>query len=185
MYVHRDTKEEQTPMNIPCITYADVINACNTAELLAAWQPYITSIDNWQNLVATIAPRKTGCGVVYELANPIERPHENVALVDMSGIHFSEPHYHKETEIYFVLQGSGIVVVGGKEEVVQKGSAIIIPPYIAHFVIPERDLVIAVVNNPPFVPESYKALTESNHAVQFNQEQFIRLTKKHEKNILG
>lgn len=148
---------------------------CDSIELFGAWQPYINSIENWQQLVATITPRKTGCGLVYELANPIVRPNENFAIVDMSGIYFSEPHYHKETEIYFVLQGSGIVVVGGTEEVVQKGSAIIIPSNVAHFVIPENDLVLAVVNNPPFLPESYRALTENNRAVQFDKQQFLRL----------
>ena len=54
-----------------------------------------------------IHPKPTGCGPVYELKNPIERPNESFAIADMREIQVAEPHYHPETEIYFVLEGRG------------------------------------------------------------------------------
>jgi len=73
------------------------------------------------------------------------------------------------------LQGSGIVVVGGNECNVQKSSVVIIPSNIAHFTIPEKDLVMAVINTPPFNPENYYPLTQENTAVKFDKAQFERL----------
>jgi len=119
-------------------------------EIIIAWQIYLNGIDSWQNLVIGIKPKQTGCGLVYELPNPIPRENESFAIADMSNLTFAEPHYHPETEIYFILQGSGLIVIGGQEQRVQKGSIVIIPSNIAHFTIPEKDLVLAVVNTPPF-----------------------------------
>ena len=97
----------------------------------------------------------------------------------MRSIHFCEPHYHPiETEIYFVLQGHGIVVVGGKEELVQKGSIIVTPPNTSHFTIAQKDLVLAVVNTPPFKSENYVALAQENKAVGFDKSQFNRLSNQ-------
>lgn len=93
----------------------------------------------------------------------------------MSNLGFAEPHNHPETEIYFILHGSGLVVVGGQEQHVQKGSVVIIPSNIAHFTIPEKDLVMAVINTPPFKPENYYPLTQENSAVKFDKAQFERL----------
>lgn len=71
----------------------------------------------------------------------------------MRGMQLAAPHYHiDETEIYIILQGSGLVVVGNKEHRVEKGSVVITLPNTVHFTVPEKDLVMAVINTPPFDP---------------------------------
>ena len=50
--------------------------------------------------------------------------------VDIDG---AEPHYHKRsTELYYVLQGEGNVVLDGVEHAVRKGSLVHIPPGVVH-----------------------------------------------------
>ncbi len=119
--------------------------------VVAAWQPYLDSIDDWQQVVEGIEPKPTGCGPVYELPNPVDRPNESFAIADMRELKVYEPHYHAngETEIYVVLQGLGTIVVGMKEQRIEKGSVIVTPPDTTHFTIPESDLVLAVINTPP------------------------------------
>lgn len=148
-------------------------------EIIIAWQIYLNTVSDWKNLVNGIDPKITGCGLVYELSNPIYRPNESFAIADMSNLAFSEPHYHPETEIYFILQGRGLVVVGRQEIEVQKGSIVVIPSNIAHFTIPEKDLVMAVVNTPPFDINHYYPLAESNTVVKFDRKQLDKFIKKH------
>jgi hypothetical protein len=100
-------------------------------EILAAWQPYVNEIDDWQKLVDGNEPKPTGCGPVYELGNPLPgRAPGDFAIADMREILLTEPHYHSndETEIYIVISGLGNVVVGGKENQVQKGSVVVTLP---------------------------------------------------------
>ena len=50
--------------------------------------------------------------------------------VDIDG---ARPHYHKiATELYYVLEGSGTVIVDGTEHEVRKGSLVHIPPGLTH-----------------------------------------------------
>jgi hypothetical protein len=50
--------------------------------------------------------------------------------VDIDG---AQLHYHKEsTELYYVLEGSGTVVLNGEEHAVVKGSIVHIPPGVIH-----------------------------------------------------
>ena len=144
--------------------------------VVEAWKPYLDGIQNWQQVVEGIEPKTTGCGPVYELANPIDRPDESFAIADMRNIKITEPHYHPngETEIYVVLQGLGTIVVGRKEQEIVKGTVIITPPDTTHFTIPEQDLVLAVINTPPFKPENYVVIKETNPNLGFDQEQFER-----------
>jgi mannose-6-phosphate isomerase-like protein (cupin superfamily)/predicted metalloenzyme YecM len=146
------------------------------AEIVNTWQWYLRGVADWNLLIKDIAPKKTSCGPVYELESPIHRPNESFAIADMRNVPFAMPHYHVETEIYFVLQGSGLVVVGGEEQPIQRNSTVIIPQDVAHFVVPERDLVLAVVNTPPFRVENLIHLHEDNEAVKFDKNQFCKLT---------
>ncbi len=148
-------------------------------EVVAAWKPYLDAISDWREVIEGIEPKPTGCGPVYELPNPIDRPNESFAIADMSELKVSEPHYHAngETEIYVVLQGLGTIVVGMKEERIEKGSVIVTPPDTTHFTIPDGDLVLAVINTPPFEPENYVVVNDTDHAVGFDQEQFVRLSE--------
>lgn len=148
-------------------------------ELIKTWQEYLVSLTDWELLTKGIKPKIGGCGKVYEIPMPLGRTHESFAIADMRSLKFAEPHYHTngETEIYFVLQGTGLNVVGTKEQAIEKGSVIVIPPDTAHFTIPETDLVLALVNTPPFHLRNSIGLTESNKAVHFDKAQFDRLTK--------
>lgn len=40
--------------------------------------------------------------------------------------------------------------------------------------VPEKDLVIAIINTPPFDAEHYSVLTDDNAIVGFNKKQFER-----------
>lgn len=149
-------------------------------EVASAWKEYLNTVTDWRKLVKDVAPKATGCGSVYELPNPIDRPGEGFAIADMREIAYAEPHYHTndETEIYIVLSGSGTVVVGSKESHVQSGSVCIIYPETAHFTVPEKDLVLAVINTPPFRVENVVTLNEneSKPEVGFSAEQFTTLS---------
>ncbi len=64
----------------------------------------------------------------------ISRGDEDVAAwahaVDIDG---SKQHYHKRTtELYYVLDGSGAIVLDGVEHTVEKGSIVHIPPGVVH-----------------------------------------------------
>ena len=149
------------------------------AHVINAWNHYLYQLKDWQELIKGIEPKQTGCGPVYELPNPIDRSNESFAIADMRGIKTAVPHYHTngETEIYFVLEGSGIIVVGGKEIHVQKEAVVQTPTNTAHYAIPQENLVIAVVNTPRFNPTNNIDLVESNKTVRFDRVQFERLTK--------
>jgi mannose-6-phosphate isomerase-like protein (cupin superfamily) len=63
---------------------------------------------------------------------------EDVALAPAAWAHAvdidgAKPHYHeRSTELYYVLEGSGSVVLDGVEQEVSKGSMVHIPPGVVH-----------------------------------------------------
>ncbi len=142
--------------------------------LIIIWNDYFAGCPGWEKLVEGITPKVGACGPVYEMPMPFDRPDQSYAIADMRGLPFSAPHYHKETEIYFVLEGSGLVVVGGDEIVAKKGDVIVTSPDTAHFVIPQGGLVLGVISTPPFQGEL--PVTETDLSVKFNKAQFERLT---------
>lgn len=146
-------------------------------EIIMSWQHYINA-NNWKKLISGVTPKHTGCGTIYELPNFLNRPNESFAIADMRAIPFSEPHYHpgEDIEIYFVLQGSAHIFVGKSERSVYPGDVVIIPPNIAHFAIPDYEFIIAAVNTPPFKPEHYIVVTQTNPAVNFDYDKFLNLT---------
>ena len=73
----------------------------------------------------------SACGHRYRL---LSKEDQGIAAwahaVEIDG---AKPHYHKKTtELYYVLEGKGYVTLNDKEEVVQKGSIIHIPPGVIH-----------------------------------------------------
>lgn len=78
------------------------------------------------------APReRSTCGWRHLL---ISRQNSNVAAwahaVDIDG---AKEHYHKRsTELYYVLDGSGVVKLDGVEHPVHQGSIVHIPPGVVH-----------------------------------------------------
>lgn len=144
-------------------------------EIIAFWTSFLAT-HNWQELIHTVEPRKTGCGIVYELPS-LSKPDQELAIVDMREVAVAEPHYHinGETEIYFCLQGTAIIVVGTKEYLVQKDDVIVTPPHTTHFTIPGDDFVIAAVNTPSFNINNYVPIAETDDSVGFDKQQFDRL----------
>ena len=64
----------------------------------------------------------------------VSRQDQNVAAwvhaVDIDG---AKEHYHKKaTELYYVLDGEGVVLLDGEEHPVRKGSLVHIPPGVVH-----------------------------------------------------
>jgi mannose-6-phosphate isomerase-like protein (cupin superfamily) len=148
--------------------------------LIDAWQSYLKTAPDWQELITDITPKATGCGPIYDLPNPIDRPNEGFAIADMRSIKFAQPHYHAngEVEIYFVLEGGGRVVVGNKVQSVAKGDVSVTPSGTAHYAIPnpETGMVLAVINTPPFNVVNNIEVTQSDPAVQYDHQLFTQLT---------
>ncbi len=146
-------------------------------EVIKAWKDYADSLADWQTLIRGTEPKKTNCGPVYELPSPLPDRTETFAISDMRNVDVAYPHYHKhgETEIYFVIQGTGLTVVGGQEISLKKGSVIVTLPNTTHFTIPENDLVMIVINSPSFNAENIVEPEESDPATKFDKEQYDRL----------
>lgn len=145
--------------------------------LIAAWLIFLAQ-HTWQDLIKNCPPSSdNGCGIVYDfLPNPLNRKDESFAIVDMRKTAVAEPHYHPDVEIYFVLQGKALVVIGHEKHHVGMGDVVVIPPYKAHYALPNNEFVIACVNTPPFTPDKYIPLTASNNAVEFDYDEFKQLT---------
>ena len=86
----------------------------------------------------------SACGHRYRL---LSRGDEDVAAwahaVDIDG---AKPHYHKiATELYYVLEGEGSVMLDGEERAVRKGSMVHIPPGVVHGAVGKmRVLVVGI-----------------------------------------
>ena len=145
--------------------------------LIGAWQSYIAHMGDWRRLVDGITPRQTYCGPIYEVASPLDRPDESFAIADMREVAVSEPHYHtgSEIEIYFILSGTGLTVVGGKELKVMTGDVIVTPPDTTHFTIPHGQLVLIAINTPPFDSNRSIHISETKLEVGYDHEQYKRL----------
>ncbi len=147
-------------------------------EIVDAWKIYLDSLSDWQTVVSGVEPKQTQCGPVYKPPSPLPERSETFAISDMRDVKVAYPHYHKngETEIYFVVQGSGLSVVGSEETQIEKGTVVITPPNTTHFTIPKQDLVMMVINTPSFNAENIVEPTESDPKVKFDKEQYERLT---------
>jgi mannose-6-phosphate isomerase-like protein (cupin superfamily) len=157
----------------------NLMESKNIALTIHAWQEFLTTT-NWQDLILNIVPKETGCGLIYELADhPCQVAHESFAIADMRNIRYSEPHYHPhEIEIYFVLQGNALIVIADEEIYATKGDVIVTEPNKAHYVIPDKDFVIAVINMPDFNPANYIPLVDTNKMVGFDLKVFTKLIEK-------
>lgn len=152
----------------------------NLSIVITAWQQFLTTFE-WKQYIHNIHGEACGCGDIYELPNFLCRPGESIAIADMSKLLVSEPHYHPTgcTEIYIVLQGTALVVVGENQQHVAVGDVIVIHENLAHFTIPQGDFVIAVINSPAFRLEDYILLSESNLDVKFDRQLFTELVEKY------
>lgn len=146
-------------------------------EVIKAWKDYADNLMDWQSVVTGVEPKHTQCGPVYEPPRPLHDRTETFAISDMRSVDVAYPHYHKngETEIYFVIQGTGLTVVGGEEISLKKGSVVVTPPNTTHYTIPEKDLVMIVINSPSFNAANIVEPKESDPATKFDKEQYYRL----------
>lgn len=156
----------------------------NMQEIVDVWQGYVEGIEDWQKVVEGLTAKETQCGPVYDvIPNPPEvgdRPNEGFAIADMRDVKVAEPHYHAngETEIYIVISGLGRTVVGDKSFDLKPGTVVVTPPETAHYTLPQEDLVLGVVNTPPFNPANVVDLSETNDKVGFDK-------AKYEQDIAG
>ena len=71
--------------------------------------------------------------------------------VDIDG---AKPHYHKRsTELYYVLDGTGTVTVGGVEHPVNPGTMVHIPPEVIHSA--QGRMRVLVVGIPDIADDDY------------------------------
>lgn len=90
------------------------------------------------------AKERSACGYRYRL---LSKGDEDVAAwahaVDIDG---AKPHYHKRaTELYYVLEGEGSVVLDGEEREVRTGTIVHIPPGVVHGAVGKmRVLVVGI-----------------------------------------
>jgi mannose-6-phosphate isomerase-like protein (cupin superfamily) len=147
-------------------------------ELISEWQTYIATMDNWREVVKGTTSKQTYCGPIYEPTSPLDRPSESFAISDMREVKVAKPHYHTggETEIYFVLSGNGLTVIGGDELPIKAGDVIVTPPEITHFTIPKENLVMIVINTPQFNPENNIVIDATKPEVRYDHEQYKKLT---------
>jgi mannose-6-phosphate isomerase-like protein (cupin superfamily) len=82
----------------------------------------------------TEAPReRSTCGWRYRLLSREDRTAGLAAWVHAVDIDGARPHYHRRsTELYYVLEGEGTVVLDGVEHPVRCGSIVQIPPGVVH-----------------------------------------------------
>ncbi len=80
------------------------------------------------------APReRSTCGWRHLLISRQDREQKVAAWAHAVDIDGAREHYHKTgTELYYVLEGEGTVVLDGAEHAVRKGSIVHIPPGVVH-----------------------------------------------------
>lgn len=150
-------------------------------ETIDIWKKYVDNLDDWRRDIKDVRPKKTQCGPVYERESPIPKWFGSFAISDMRDVAVAYPHYHKngETEIYFVIQGTGLTVVGGEEIELKKGSVVVTPPDTTHFTIPKNDLVMLVINTPKFNKNNIVEPEDTDSEVKFDKDQYDLLVIKH------
>lgn len=97
--------------------------------------------------------------VAREIASPRNSRLTQISIADIKippGVSIKE-HYHKEMEeVYFIVEGSGIVSMNGVDKEVGVGDAVVIMPYERHTITNASDsqmLRLHVTCSPPWSPE--------------------------------
>ena len=139
-------------------------------ELITAWQTFYKEND-YRSLMAQSAGFTEGCGIIHDLKDASifrNRQHETGCIADMTKvIGATEPHFHlNETEVYFILQGTGSVVVGNQEYPIKTGDVVSIPKLTGHYTVPTKDLVLGVVNIPFFDPADFFDLIQADEVTR-------------------
>ena len=80
------------------------------------------------------APReRSTCGWRYRLLSREDRDRGLAAWAHAVDIDGAREHYHKRsTEVYYVLEGEGAIVLDGVEHAIRPGTLVHIPPGVIH-----------------------------------------------------
>jgi mannose-6-phosphate isomerase-like protein (cupin superfamily) len=102
---------------------------------------------------------RSACGWRDRLISREDLPLSPAAWVHAVDIDGAKLHYHKRaTELYYVVEGSGIVILDGVEHPVAKGSLIHIPPGVVHGA--RGRVRVLVVGIPDIAEDDYFAADE-------------------------
>jgi len=103
----------------------------------------------------TIKPFKGVCGRVWQFINPETAPTKalSTALIAVEPRERSTPHYHRVTEeIYFIIDGEGVLRTDNQEYPIKQDSIAYIPPNVPHSLINtgKKTLKLLVIDHPPY-----------------------------------
>lgn len=100
------------------------------------------------------ARERSACGWRDRLISHEDAPLSPAAWAHAVDIDGAKPHFHKRsTELYYVLEGSGSVVLDSVEHAVSKGSLVHIPPGVVHGAIGR--MRVLVVGIPDIADDDY------------------------------
>lgn len=114
----------------------------------------------------SVTVEKGICGDVIKLINPDNSGAQTLScvIVTLRPSAESETHYHKRREeIYYVLEGEGLLIVDSNKYDITKGMTAFIPPGTSHKVINKgtKPLRLFVVGSPPYSPaDTFKISSE-------------------------
>ena len=87
------------------------------------------------------ARERSACGHRYRLLS--EGDQGVAAWAHAVEIDGAKPHYHKvATELYYVLEGEGKVLLDGEEEAVRPGTIVHIPPGVVHGAVGKMKVLV-------------------------------------------
>ena len=122
-------------------------------------------------LVSTV-PKATDFGEIWEL---LATGNASSSLAVGNIVSAVRPHVHRrESEVYYVMAGRGRVTVGGQTRTLGPGSAVLTPPDVAHFLVPEEPMSILIINVPAFDPTNVEWLEGDRPDVQFSRDTWER-----------
>ena len=97
---------------------------------------------------------RSACGFRDRLISREDADAGPVAWAHAVDIDGAKPHFHKRsTELYYVLEGEGCVILDGREEPVRKGSIVHIPPGVVHAA--KGQMRVLVIGVPDIADDDY------------------------------
>jgi len=95
------------------------------------------------------------CGTVIEMINPASSASTKLSFAKLiiSPMEKSQKHYHLKTEeVYFILSGSGEMIIGDEAFSIREGHAIFIPIGAPHQIINKthQNLIFVCADSPVF-----------------------------------
>ena len=98
--------------------------------------------------IETTPPQSCPCGFSQRIITKTDFPHAGLHITTIKS---AQKHYHKKTtEIYYILEGKGILEVGGQSIPLTPGATVLIPPETPHR--GEGDFKSIIVTVPAFDP---------------------------------